>query len=53
MEVDRTNRNCYNYKNFGHMIRNCRNKRTEDKIREGRRLEYENENNGQRRMIKG
>ena len=39
------NRNCYNCRGFGHLARNCRNRRTKGRIREGRRLEYMN--NGQ------
>jgi len=31
-------RNCYNCGDFGHLARNCRNRRI---IRQGRRLEYE------------
>jgi len=41
MDVDRKkNRNCYNYRGFGHLARNCRNRRTGNRIGEGRRLEY-------------
>ena len=41
MDVNkRENRNCYNYGGFGHLARNCRNKRTGNRIGEGRRLEY-------------
>ena len=41
MDVDRReNRNCYNYGGFGHLARNYRNRRTENRIGEGRRLEY-------------
>jgi len=52
MEVDRTNRNCYNCGGFGHMAKNCRNRRTEGRIGKGKKLEYEG-NNGQRRIIEG
>jgi len=53
MKVDRSNRNCYSCEGFGHLARNCRSRRIEGRIEQGRRLEYGgNENNGQRR-IKG
>ena len=47
MNVNRNNRNCYNCKGFEHLVRNCKNRGTRDRIREGRRLEYK-----ERRMIK-
>jgi len=40
MKVDRMNRNYYNCGGFGHMARNCRNRKTEGRIRKRRRLEY-------------
>ena len=41
MDVDRReNRNCYSYGGFRYLARNCRNKRTENRIEKGRRLEY-------------
>jgi len=41
MDVDRReNRNCYSYGGFRHLARNCRNKRIENRIEKGRRLEY-------------
>ena len=40
------NRNCYNYREFGHLVRNCRNKEIGDRIEEGKKLEYKNRNNG-------
>jgi len=48
MEVDRKeNRNCYSCRGFRHLARNCKNRRTENRIGE-KRLEYGgNENNGQ------
>ena len=52
MEVDRGNKNCYNCGSFEHITRHCRNRKTEDRIGEGRRLEYRgNKNNKERRMI--
>ena len=48
MDVNRGNRNCYNYRGFGHLARNCRNRGMGNKIGEGKRLEYRN-----RSMIKG
>ena len=41
-------RNCYTCGRFGHLARNCRNKRMKNRIRKGRRLEYR-----QRKMIEG
>jgi len=55
MDVDRReNWNCYNCRCFRHLARNCRNRRIENRIGEGRRLEYRgNENNGQRKIEEG
>jgi len=39
MEIDRKNRNCYNCGRFGYLMRNYRNRRTENRIGKGRRLE--------------
>jgi len=51
MKVDRNNRNCYSCGGFGHLARNYKNKRIENRIGEERRLEYRgNENHGQRRI---
>ena len=47
INIDRGNRNCYNYIRFGHLIRNCRNQEIEGRIEERRRLEYGNRNNEQ------
>jgi len=49
IEVDCRNRNCYNCGDFWHLARNYRNKEIKDKIGEGRRLEYGN--NEQKRTI--
>ncbi len=38
MNVDQGNKNCYNCRDFGHLVRNCRNRG--NRIGEGRRLEY-------------
>jgi len=41
MDVDRRERrNCYSCRGFGHLAKNCRNRRTENRTGEGRRLEY-------------
>jgi len=41
MDVDkRERRNYYNCGGFGHMVRNCRNRRVGNRIGEGRKLEY-------------
>jgi len=53
MEVDRSNRNCYSCGGFEHLVRNCRNRETGERIGQGRRLEYRNENNEQRRTTEG
>ena len=52
IDVDCRNQNCYNYREFEHLVRNCKNKETGDRIGEERRLEYGNENNRQRGIIK-
>jgi len=53
MDVDRReNRNCYNCGGFRHLARNCRNRKTGNRIGEGRRLEY-GRNEGQRRIEGG
>jgi len=53
MDIDRRkNRNCYSCGGFRHLARNCRNKRTENRIREGRRLEYGG-NERQKRIEEG
>jgi len=49
MDVNRNNRNCYNCRGFRHLAKNYRNRGMGNKIGENRRLEYGNENNGQRR----
>jgi len=51
IEVDKR-RNCYNCRGFGHIARHYRNRGTESRIREGRRLEYRrNKNNEEKRII--
>jgi len=32
IEVDRRNRNCYNCRRFGYLVRNCRNRETGNRI---------------------
>ena len=46
MNIDWENMNCYNYRRFGHMTRNYRNRGIGDRIKKERRLEYR-----ERRMI--
>jgi len=53
MNVNRENKNWHNHREFGHLARNCKNKGTGGRIGKGRRMEYVNRNNGQRRMIEG
>ena len=51
MKINQENRNYYNCREFGYLIRNYRNKRTGDKIEEGRKLEYKvNENNKEKEI---
>jgi len=52
MDIDR-GRNCYTCRGFGHMAQYCRNKGTGGRIGQGRRLEYGNESNRQRRTEGG
>jgi len=40
MDIDRRNMNCYNYGRFGHLARNCKNRRIGGRIGKDRRLEY-------------
>jgi len=48
--MDYGNRNCYNCRRFGHIARNYRNRGTGNRIGEGRRLEYK-QNNRQKLTI--
>ena len=48
MNIDKRNRNCYSCGSLGYLARNCRNRKMENRIGEGRRLEY-----GQRWRIEG
>ena len=50
IDVDRRNKNCYNCREFRHLARNCRNKDIGNRIGEGRRLEYGQENNRQNNL---
>jgi len=43
--------NCYNCGGFGHIVKYCRNRRTEGRIGKGRMKYRGNENNGEKRMI--
>ena len=45
INMDQRNMNCYSCEGFGHLARNCRNRRTGNKIRKERRLDYR-QNNG-------
>ena len=47
-KCEQRKQNCYNYGKFGYLTRNYRNRRTEGKIRKGKRLKYRNGNNRQR-----
>ena len=47
MDMNQENRNCYSCGGFGYLARNCRNRRTGNRIEEGRRLEYRQGNNEQ------
>jgi len=40
MEVNRRNKNCYNCGGFKHLVRNYKNRGTENRIGKERRLEY-------------
>jgi len=54
MDIDRRERrNCYNCGGFIHIARNCRNRETENRIREGKRLEYEENMNNRQSRIEG
>ena len=49
IDIDCGNRNCYNYGGFGHLARNCRNRRVENRTRKERRLKY-GQDNGQNNL---
>ena len=56
MDVNRGNWNCYSYRGFEHLARNCRNKGTKNRIGKEIRLEYGQNNeqsnlNGNRDLI--
>jgi len=58
MEVDKSNRNCYNCGEFGYLARNYRNRTEQNRIGEERRLKYrdngkeeQNNLNGERDLI--
>ena len=52
MEVDRSNRNCYSCEGFGYLARNCRNRRTENRIGKKIRLKYGQKNlNGEEYLV--
>ena len=53
ININKRNRNFYNCGDLKHLARNYKNRGIEDRIREERRLEYENGNNRQKLMIKG
>jgi len=52
IDTNQENRNCYSCGEFGHLVRNCRNRGMENRTRERRKLEY-GQNNEQKLMIKG
>jgi len=47
IEVNRRNRNCYNYRGFGYLARNYRNREIGNRIGKRRRLEYRGNNTPQ------
>jgi len=51
ININRNNRNCYNCRVFGHLVRNSKNRGIEGRIGKGRRLEYRNRNNRHKGMI--
>ena len=53
IKINKVNRNCYNCGGFGHMTRYYRNKGIGNRIEEGRRLEYKEDQNTEKTKIMG
>jgi len=50
IDVDWRNMNCYNCRRFGHLARNHKNRGMGNRIGEGKRLEYGQNNGGSNRQ---